>query len=653
MGDYQENHTLILLSARRKTLPGRNSTNYPPHYPADYTASIHHDGSRRYVQLSQGDDPRLGEQVTLRLRAALEAPIERVLLRICPDGEQQFIEMQPGPPSPACRWWQASLRLSMPVTGYRFLLFAEDGPWWYNGSGLYRHLPTDADDFRLLAGYAAPDWVRSSVFYQIFPDRFADGDPGNNVRSGEYEYRGHQSIARRWGESPSAGGKQAMVEFFGGDLAGITQRLDYVEDLGANALYLNPIFTAFSNHRYDVTDYYQVDPHLGGNQALAALRDATTRTGMCFILDIVPNHCGVLHPWFQSAFADPAAPTAEYFTFHRYPEDYACWLGVRSLPKLNYRSAALREVMYNGPQAVFRYWLRQPYAIDGWRLDVANMLARQGAYQLSVEIGRGIRQAVKQESPQAYLLGENFFDGTAQLQGDMWDATMNYSGFAKPLWYWLSRFQVRQHGKPESVSSDIPWPTQALVDTWQAYRAGIPWAIARQQLNLLGSHDTARILSKVGRDPALNRLAVGILFTYVGVPSIYYGDEVGMSGEGSAVRACMLWDRAGWDEGLRLFYQRLAQLRRSSPALTAGGFQILQVEENTLAYIRDAEEEQIIVIGNRGPGDRPAGPLPVGHAAVPDGTRLVEEFGGQEIVVAGGQLPFGAIPPGIQIWRTR
>jgi len=620
-----------------------------------YIHSIHHDGSNRYVRCGPagGADPRPGDEVTIRLRAAPDAPIERVLLRTCPDGEQHFVEMRPDCAGPACRWWQATLRMSMPVVGYRFLLFTTDGAWWYNGSGLHRHMPTDADDFRLLAEYAAPAWVRDSVFYQIFPDRFADGDPGPDVRDGEFEYRGQLARARRWGEPPAIG-PAAMVEFYGGDLVGIEQRLDYLMDLGVNAFYLNPIFTAYSNHRYDVVDYTHVDPHLGGSRALISLRRATAGRGVRLIIDIVPNHCGVAHPWFQAAVADVNAPTAEYFTFFKHPDDYACWLGVRSLPKLNYRSAALRDVMYAGSDAVFRYWLRPPYAIDGWRIDVANMLARQGADQLGFEVGRGIRQAVKEENPAAYLLGEDFFDGSAQLQGDCWDAVMNYSGFAQPIWYWLSRFHVRQHGQPESVVSDMPWPTQALVDTWQAYRAAVPWTIARQQFNLLGSHDTPRILNVVGGDPARNRLAAGLLLTYIGVPSVYYGDEIGLGGNGdAATRACMLWDRSAWDEDLRAFYQALIHLRRTSPVLIEGGFQMLLVEEDTLAYLRDTDEAQIVVVGHRGPGARPASPLPVAHGAIPDGVELVEHFSGMRASVANGHLPLPAMLPGVWIWRTR
>jgi alpha-glucosidase len=265
----------------------------------------------------------------------------------------------------------------------------------------------------------------------------------------------------------------------------------------------------------------------------------------------------------------------------------------------------------------------------------------------------GIREAVKDESQQAYLLGENFFDGSPQLQGDSLDATMNYAGFTKPVLYWLSRFAVDQHGEPHHVAFMVPWPTQALVDSWQSYRAAIPWEIATQQFNLLGSHDTARILSLVAGNPARNRLAVALLMTYVGVPCIYYGDEIGMRAEDSLqARNCIIWDPSLWDSELRTFYQTLVKLRRTSPALIEGGFQVLLVEEDTVAYMRDAEEEQIILAGNRGPGTRPAGPLPVADAAIPDGTEFQELFTGQRLTILSGGLPLPALFPGVQVWRT-
>ncbi len=619
-----------------------------------YLSSIHHDGSARYVRPHGADALHIGDEVTLRLRVAADAPIERLLLRTCPDGEQSFVEMFPATsqPNPACRWWEASLRLSMPVTSYRFLLFTGDGAWCYNGLGLQRHIPTDANDFRLLADYDAPAWVRKSVFYQIFPDRFADGDHESNVRDGEFEYRGLKSKAKHWDETQSQW-PEAMVEFYGGDLPGVEQHLDYLIDLGINAIYFNPVFTAHSNHRYDVVDYENVDSHLGGNIALESLRRALTEREMRFILDIVPNHCGVMHPWFQAARADSSAPSAEYFIFHHHPDEYESWLGVKSLPKLNYRSQSLRDMIYAGPHSVFRRWLKKPYAIDGWRVDVANMLARHGKDHIEAEVWTGIRQAVKSENSQAYLLGENFFDSSSQLQGDRLDATMNYAGFTNPLLYWLDHFQVSQHGEPRRVESEFPWPTEALIATWQASRAAIPWMIACQQFNLLGSHDTPRIAHVVSGDSVRNRLAVAFLFTYVGVPCVYYGDEIGMSAEDSlGARDPMIWDSSRWDVELRSFYQKLIRLRRTSSVLADGGFQILLSEENALAFLRDTDEEQILVIGNRGPGGRAASPLFMRDGGIPDGTAFREIFTGQILTVQNGYLSLPAIGAGVQIWQS-
>jgi alpha-glucosidase len=618
----------------------------------NFLKSIHHDGSARYVRATKNEPLRVGSEVALRLRASPDAGVERVFLRTCPDGEQTFLEMRPEESGPACTWWQAVLTLSMPVTSYRFLILTGDGAWWYNGLGLARHIPTDAADFRLLADTQFPDWVRDSVFYQVFPDRFADGDPASNVRDGEFSYHGQTSISRRWGD-PQGQWPQAMVEFYGGDLPGVEAQLDYLADLGVNALYLNPIFSAYSNHRYDVVDYYNVDPHLGGNDALASLRRAASARGMRLLLDIVPNHCGVLHPWFQETLKNPQASRAEYFTFRNYPDDYECWLGVQGLPKLNYRSQKLREEMYAGSRAIFRYWLRPPYQIDGWRVDVANMLARHGADQLEREVWEGIRRAVKEENPQAYLLGENFFDGSRQLQGDHLDASMNYAGFTHPLWFWLDHFSYYQHSEPHQIESPQPWPTQSLVDTWAGFRAVIPWQVACQQFNLLGSHDTARILSVLKTDPGLNRLAVVLLMTYVGVPCVYYGDEIGMqAGDSLSARDCMIWDKTRWDAALRTFYQQLVRLRRESPALRQGGFQVLVVEKDLLVYQRDSDEETLLVIANRGPSSRPAGDLPIAHGGHVDGFVFDEIFTGLRRSVTGGCLSLPDLPVGAQIWRS-
>lgn len=618
-------------------------------FPA-WLQSVHHDGSERYVSHLY---PRLGETVRLRLRTGATAPIRAIYLRTFPDGEQALAPLHPSPVAPPVRWWEGTLPIREPVVGYRFLLVAEDGVWWYTAAGPMVHVPTDATDFRLLADAEPPAWVLESVFYQIFPDRFADGDPTNNPRPEAYEYRGRRPQTYPWGAAPPADAPHSLI-FYGGDLPGIQQRLDYIAGLGVNALYLNPVFTAYSNHKYDVIDYEQVDPHLGGNAALIALREALSQRGMRYILDIVPNHSGVAHPWFQAAQADLNAPEAAFYTFNGRPDDYATWLGVSSLPKLNYRSAELRRRIYEGPEAVFRRWLRPPFAADGWRVDVANMLGRQGATQLGAEIARGIRRAVKETRADAYLIGENFFDATPQLQGDQWDGVMNYQGFGLPVGYWLGGYQTWAFGLREPLRSPCPWPTAALAATWQAVQGAIPWAVALQQYNLLGSHDTPRLRTLLHGNEALQRLAVTLLMTFPGVPGFLYGDEVGLTDVpvlGS--RGCMPWDESRWDQSLLAFYRDLIGLRRRSPLLQRGGFQLLAVEPETLAYQREGPGGWILVIAHRSATPRPAGLLSVAHGGIPDGTRFVEHSSGQEVMVHNGALSLPEHPQGATLWEAQ
>ena len=618
---------------------------FNPHW----TASVHHDGSPRYVVAGRFVP---GATVTLRLRAGLEAPIERIFVCTSPDGEQHMEPMRRAGNDAACQWWEADLQLSGLHNRYRFYLLTAEDAWWLTAAGVVRHTPTDANDFNILANYQAPDWVHDSVFYQIFPERFADGDPSNNVRSGEYLCYGRPVVARSWGERPRPHSESGGVEFFGGDLQGIVQRLDYIQELGASALYLNPIFTAPSNHKYDVEDYKQVDRHFGGDAALVELRQALDERGMKLILDMVPNHCGVTNPWFLAAQADLAAPTADFFTFRQRPDDYVSWMGVRSLPKLNYRSERLREWMYAGKDAIMRFWLRPPFRVDGWRLDVANMLACQGESQLDHKIGRGIRRAVKTESPHAYLFGENFYDGTLQLQGDELDAVMNYRGFSLPLLSWLTGFDIYGTWRPELVDPQ-PLPTEAMAAQWRAFMSAVPWQVATQQFNLLGSHDTPRIATILDDDEARLRVAVTLLFTFPGVPSVYYGDEIGLKGGGDPDnRRCMPWDPREWNADRRAFYQALMKLRRTSPALRQGGYQLLYASGDTLAFQRESNEERLIIVARRSNDGLVA--LPVLHAGLPDGIHLRELLTGNETVVTNGMLLLDSLPPvGAQIWQHK
>lgn len=275
----------------------------------------------------------------------------------------------------------------------------------------------------------------------------------------------------------------------------------------------------------------------------------------------------------------------------------------------------------------------------------------RGRRTSATRIGRGIRRAVKAERPDFYILGEHFFDGTPHLQGDELDATMNYQGFTFPVWRWLAPAAAAA-GRRSPDAGSRPMPTDVAAAQLTAFRAAIPWQIAARQFNLLGSHDTPRLRTILGGDLARVRVAAALLFTYPGVPCVYYGDELGMEGAGDPdCRRCMPWDEAAWDHGLRAVFQLLARLRRGAPALRWGGFQQLYAAGDTLAFQREAPEERLIVVARRADDGLVA--LPVRHAGLPDGARLRELLSGAEAAVSSGMLPLIDLPAvGAQIWRA-
>jgi alpha-glucosidase len=279
------------------------------------------------------------------------------------------------------------------------------------------------------------------------------------------------------------------------------------------------------------------------------------------------------------------------------------------------------------------------------------MLGRLGPHQLGEEVATGMRAAVKAENPEAYLFGEHFYDAIDQLGGDQWDGVMNYAGFMSPVTGWLSGSAY--WGTDWTVLLRTgPSSTEDMITTLEAFRAPVPWALAACQYNLLDSHDQARILSVVDGDRGRLRAGLGLLFTDLGVPSILYGDEVGLEGaDSTAARRTMPWDRSTWDLEVLAFVQRLTRLRRTSAALRTGGLQVLEAGSDWVAWLRDTDDEQVITVAVRA-GERPAGPLPVGHGAVPEGTAFIEAFTGARVRVEGQHLALPATPCGVAIWLS-
>lgn len=601
-----------------------------------WTAGLHHDGSALYVS---NPTPRLGERVRITLRTPQNAPIERIFLRTVPDGENHMERMHEERHDGTNRYYVADLPAHMPRNNYRFKILTDEGAYYYNQAGVSRYDVLDYHDFKLLADYQDPAWTQQAVFYQIFPDRFRQGDPNNVPKPGAWSARGFSVTNRPWG-APTLPWKEAgNLDFYGGDLPGIGQKIDYLLELGINALYLNPIFDSRSNHRYDVYDFFHIDRGVGGDEALAKLRADLSAAGIRLILDVTLNHIGSASPWFQDALNNPDSEYAEFFTIYERPDQYEMWMGVPSLPKINYRSEQVRDIMLRNPDSVLRHWMKPPYSIDGWRLDVQNTQARQGATQLGNKVGRILRKAIKTENPEAYIFGENFYDATSHLQGDELDGIMNYNGFTIPLWRWLAGKDQGLDFRPE-ISDTTPMTAQAFNDQLTQYRAAIPWVLARHQFNLLDSHDTSRILRKMDGDKTLLKLAASLLMTYPGTPCIYYGTEIGMDGgHDPDCRRCMPWDEAQWDTELRDEFRKMIQLRKTAPALIDGGYQHLYADDGLLVFQRQSKEQRLVIVCYRGPGDVLERLIPVWHSGIAEGGTLVNIDTGDLYRVEGGNIP--------------
>lgn len=444
-----------------------------------------------------------------------------------------------------------------------------------------------------------PQWVAEQVFYQIFPDRFARSEQHGDQQDDVYYHHaaGQEIVLRDWDEPLS--GEAGGSTFYGGTLDGISEKLPYLRKLGVTALYLNPIFVAPSVHKYDTEDYRHVDARFGGDQALFRLRRNTHRLGMRMVLDGVFNHSGDSHAWFDrhnrgtiGACHNPASDWREWYSFDEQGRARD-WLGYSSLPKLDYQAQTLVEEMYQGEDSVVRHWLKAPWNMDGWRLDVVHMLGEAGGARNNLQHVAGIAKAAKETLPEAYIVGEHFGDARQWLQADVEDAAMNYRGFAFPLWAFLANTDISMDPQRIDAQTCMAWMDN--------YRAGLSHQQQLRMFNQLDSHDTPRFKTVLGKDVARLPLAVIWLFTWPGVPCIYYGDEVGLDGANDPFcRKPFPWDRAKQDAGLLALYQRMTRLRRRSHALCYGGCQVIYAEENVVVFLRLYQQERVLVAINRG-----------------------------------------------------
>ena len=574
----------------------------------------HHDSGPAFLPLAPR---RLGDLARVRVHVPAAYPASGIAMRWIIDGEIRTAELERVAEDSAGAWWEAELVAANPLVPYRFCVLAKEGARtasgapvpayaWLTAAGLAPWDVSDVTDFRLVAHEPAPEWVADAIVYQIFPDRFArsaqsptDAD-GRPAPAELPEW----ALPRAWDEEPAAHGNITGREYYGGDLDGIIERLDHIAGLGADTIYLTPVFPAGSVHRYDASTFDQVDPLLGGDEALVRLVEAVHARGMRLVLDLTTNHTGDTHEWFRTACADADSPEAGFYLFEDHPHRYVSWLDVASLPKLDLRSAELRSRLTRGPKSVVGRYVAPPFNADGWRIDVANMTGRHGAVDLTHEVAREIRgtlrDAAVSTAREAWLVAEHGHDASGDLAGDGWHGTMNYTGFTRPLWAWLAdpESTLNWLGLPMTLPK---LPGSSVARTLRSYNAQLPWPSRLHSQNQLSSHDTPRTRTVVGtRERQLTALAA--LAALPGVPTVFAGDELGAEGlTGEHSRIPMPWTAIEDHDGSVIDLEVLEEteallgLRRAEIALRRGGLRWLHIGHDALVLLRTHPDGDVLV----------------------------------------------------------
>lgn len=548
--------------------------------------------------------------------------------------------------------WRGTIPASCSIKYYHFQINDGTTTAWYNADGPSSTEPT-SDDFYILPNFTTPSWARNGVMYQIFPDRFYDGDPSNDIQTNQYTYFGSPTEKKPWGASPYADpGYSNSTVFFGGDLEGIDQKLSYIKDtLGANILYLNPIFTAPSNHKYDTQDYYAVDPSLGGNAALRQLvKDVHSNSNGpqgYIVLDGVFNHTGTWDGWFNEfntypnivgAYQSQSSPYYNYYNFQNWPNTYSTFLGVSSLPKLNYGSSGspVRNAIYNTPNSVAQYWIRN-YGIDGWRLDAPQYVdagGNNGSDATNHQIWQEFRSAVKGANPNAFIFGEYWGNANPWTNGTpwQWDGATNYDGFTQPVSEWITG---------ENYSGTVASITSSQFDSWlRGTRANYPSDVQQVMPNFLSSHDIPRFGERAGGDIRKTELAAIFQMTYVGLPTIYYGDEYGMRGGSDPDdRRTFDWSQGSTSNASVALFQKLIAIRKNYSALRTGSFITLLTDDTNKIYAfgRMDFNNRIAVILNDDASTHTV-TIPAYQLSMTNGSYVTDQLTGNRYQVQNGQV---------------
>ena len=567
--------------------------------------SIYSDGTASFVS---NPSPTLFETVTIKIRMYEDAPVKHVFIRSLHNGLENVQEMKLSKTERGLNYYEAPVKITENRIQYHFYIVCEDIIYFYTQKQITTYIPDHTYDFVLLANYKQPSWVKKAVFYQIFPERFCNGNLDNDVKSNEYTQDGHPTIQMKWDDEPLHYLKGYCMDFFGGDLEGVKEKIPYLKELGVTCVYLNPIFIAPSVHKYDCIDYFHVDPHFGGDEALAALSQELHANDMKLILDISINHTGTSHKWFNKeciyfdksigAYHNPDSKERGYYFFQD-DNSYHGWTGVMEMPTLNYTSDALHDIIYRAQDSVLKKWLKPPYSIDGWRFDVADTFARNDEIQLARELWPQIQKSIREENPNAYILAEDWGDCAEYLQGDCWDSPMNYYGCARVIRQFLGETDAFMARNP--ILSNVPYKMSAedVENRVMEHLAKLPYAMWENQFNLIDSHDIGRLHTNPIMDLNSHRASIIFQFSLVGAASIYYGDEASIDGTHDTIEGCrypMPWNKNYKDSEIYKMYHTFAQLKKDRKAMSEGGMKFLYSANHVISIARFCDDEAFVSI---------------------------------------------------------
>ncbi len=642
------------------------------------------DGTGNFVTPAE---PRAYETVTLRFRTAKDdVDFVRVLT------ETTGYVMRKAYTKGEFDYYERELTLSDQPMQYCFEVDGRDEVCYYNRYGVSASKAFEDYAFTIVPGFATPDWAKGAVMYQIYVDRFCNGDQTNDVESGEYIYIGEPcSRVTDWEKNPAFMG---VREFYGGDLQGVLDKLDYLQELGIEVVYFNPLFVSPSNHKYDIQDYDYIDPHYGvivkdggevlddgerdnqkatkyhrrvtdkanleaSNKLFARLVDEMHRRGMKVIIDGVFNHCGSFNKWLDreriyegaegyepGAYVSKDSPYHSFFHFFdeedgRWPYngDYDGWWGHDTLPKLNFEESPELEAYI---LKIARKWVSAPYNVDGWRLDVAADLGHSPEY--NHYFWRKFREAVKEANPNAIVLAEHYGSPKEWLQGDQWDTVMNYDAFMEPVTWYLTGMEKHSDGSQPELCGNAGY----FIEEMRHHMADMLAPSLFVSMNELSNHDHSRFLTRtnhmVGRvqhlgyeaagmhtNEAVMRQAVAMQMTWIGAPTVYYGDEAGVVGfTDPDNRRTYPWGKE--NQTLLDFHRNAIRMHRKSEAMRYGSLELLGANGPVLMYGRFTEKDKVAVIVNAS-NDSKVVKVPVWRLDVPkDGTMMTLLYSDAETV---------------------